>query len=622
MTSTKRAQANLRNSRMSTGPRTLSGKARARLNAVTHGLTAETLILPGEDPLEFQQRLEMWTATLDPANAFEEDLVRQAATSSWRLDRADHVQDALIADSIAKLPEEEKLRKEQVADLGRRLLPPPRVPNFVRRFGVLVDLDRLAHRGPDDPDDPPRLLIRLEATADGCRWLLDRWAELRTVADAGTAWPPEQMVHAIRLLGKWPLAAVDDHRVLTLIVACYALDRSRPDPFAELWKTATDREAEYYRKRLLGRRLREAMPRSKEEAREVLLEIVDDGRSRLDELEPQHREPRARGCSAALRPGCLLFDASPEGEWVRREQGKATRSILRIMERFRKARRRGETLSPDPPRPPRLDPMPFEPITTRPLDGPQERMETPYQRPGRMGGPIPVRIFDHPRERMPKEYIGGRSEGRYKEVPNLIKRKPSRLGQKRKEEIAIKAIQWLAKLGLLVLIAASLGILAGAPRSRRAEDSTRLAPPILLDDAPDHPVPGHLGSETPSLAWNRGSEPRNGQNEAKDGEVARIVPAALLRGSDRSDRSRGPPGARGDPSSAALRTSRPRFAGVPGHCAPADARCSAIAVMLAHHCIVSRRAGGTQREPHPLHARPGPSLPVVRLADWGLVRAD
>ncbi len=236
-------------------------------------------------------------------------------------------------------------------------------------------------------------MIRLEATADGCRWLLDRWAELRTVADAGTAWPPEQMVHAIRLLGKWPLAAVDDHRVLTLIVACYALDRSRPDPFAELWKTATDREAEYYRKRLLGRRLREAMPRSKEEAREVLLEIVDASVSRLEELEPQHRE-RERAL-AALRPGCLLFDASPEGEWVRREQGKATRSILRIMERFRKARRRGETLSPDPPRPPRLDPMPFEPITTRPLDGPQERMETPYQRPGRMGGPIPVRIFDH-----------------------------------------------------------------------------------------------------------------------------------------------------------------------------------------------------------------------------------
>ncbi len=149
----------------------------ARLNAVTHGLTAETLILPGEDPRAFQRRLDDWTAQLEPANPFEHDLVRQVATLSWRLDRADRVQDALIADSLGTSHAEQ--RRAEVADLGRRLLPPPRVPNFVRRFGVWADLDRLAHRGPDDPDDPPRLLLRLEATADGCRWLLDRWAELR-----------------------------------------------------------------------------------------------------------------------------------------------------------------------------------------------------------------------------------------------------------------------------------------------------------------------------------------------------------------------------------------------------------------------------------------------------------
>jgi hypothetical protein len=190
MTSTRRAEANLRNSASSTGPRTLRGRSRAKLNAVTHGLTAETLILPGEDPRAFQRRLENWTAALEPANPFEHDLVRQVVTLSWRLDRADRVQDALIADSLGTIPaEEDKRRREEVEDLGRRLLPPPRVPNFVRRFGVWADLDRLAHRGPDDPDDPPRLLLRLEATADGCRWLLDRWAELRPIVDAGPARP-------------------------------------------------------------------------------------------------------------------------------------------------------------------------------------------------------------------------------------------------------------------------------------------------------------------------------------------------------------------------------------------------------------------------------------------------
>ncbi len=356
-------------------------KSRTRLNAVTHGLTAETLILPGEDPRDFQRLLDHWTAQLEPANPFEHDLVRQVATLSWRLDRADRVQDALIADSLGTDTAEQ--RRAEVADLGRRLLPPPRVPNFVRRFGVWADLDRLAHRGPDDPDDPPRLLLRLEATADGCRWLLDRWAVLRTIVDAGTPWPDEPMVQAIRLLGKRPFDAVNDLQVLTIIVATYVLDRSRPDPFAELWKTTTDREAIYYRQRLLGRRLREAKPRSKEHAREVLLEIVDAAVSRLEEQEQVHR--RREADLAALRPEILLFDASAEGEWVRREQRKATRAILRITERFRKARRRGETLSADPPKPPRLEPMAIRPLEIRPVVGPQKRMENPYQRPGREG---------------------------------------------------------------------------------------------------------------------------------------------------------------------------------------------------------------------------------------------
>ena len=209
------------------------------------------------------------------------------------------------------------------------------MPNFVRRFGVWADLDRLAHRGPDDPDDPARLLLRLESTADGCRWLLDRWAELRTVADAGTAWPDEQMVHAIRLLGKRPFDAVDDLQVLTIIVACYVLDRSRPDPFAELWKTTTDREAIYYRERLLGRRLREAKPRSKEHAREVLLEIVDrrsrGWRSRSVSTAVARRSWRRCVpmccCSTPARrgSGCVASRGRPRGRSCGSPSGSARR---------------------------------------------------------------------------------------------------------------------------------------------------------------------------------------------------------------------------------------------------------------------------------------------------------
>ena len=47
--SSKRIEANRRNAQKSTGPRTTEGKDRVRLNALKHGLTASTAVLPGED---------------------------------------------------------------------------------------------------------------------------------------------------------------------------------------------------------------------------------------------------------------------------------------------------------------------------------------------------------------------------------------------------------------------------------------------------------------------------------------------------------------------------------------------------------------------------------------------
>ncbi len=168
------------------------------------------------------------------------------------------------------------------------------------------------------------------------------------MVDAGTAWDTDQMTRALRLLGKRPLDAADDRQVLAIVVACFALDRARPDPFAALWVGLSAREVEYYRQRLLGRRLRDAMPASPDEARQVLLDIVDEAMDRLEELEATLRRRETE--RAALRPTALLFDDTPEGRWVRARQSQYDHAILRIVDRFRRARRRGEPMTADPPR--------------------------------------------------------------------------------------------------------------------------------------------------------------------------------------------------------------------------------------------------------------------------------
>jgi hypothetical protein len=44
-----RAGANRRNTKKSTGPRTEEGKSKSRLSELKHGMTAQTVLLPGND---------------------------------------------------------------------------------------------------------------------------------------------------------------------------------------------------------------------------------------------------------------------------------------------------------------------------------------------------------------------------------------------------------------------------------------------------------------------------------------------------------------------------------------------------------------------------------------------
>jgi len=89
--SPRQLEANRRNAQLSTGPRTLEGKARVRLNAVKHGiLSRETLITTtsnAENEDEFSALLDGLGAQLLPQGALEELLVQQIAGCYWRLRR-------------------------------------------------------------------------------------------------------------------------------------------------------------------------------------------------------------------------------------------------------------------------------------------------------------------------------------------------------------------------------------------------------------------------------------------------------------------------------------------------------------------------------------------------------
>ena len=84
MASEAQLTANRLNAQKSTGPRTVEGKAAACLNAVQHGLRAQALVLPGEEPDEYRLYRQGLLADLQPQDLAETDLAERIVELAWR----------------------------------------------------------------------------------------------------------------------------------------------------------------------------------------------------------------------------------------------------------------------------------------------------------------------------------------------------------------------------------------------------------------------------------------------------------------------------------------------------------------------------------------------------------
>jgi len=87
MSSLAQINANQRNAKLSTGPRTESGKRTVSANAARHGLAGAHLILPGENAVDYDSLLQSLRDDLNPAGPTESFLVREMAQSQWKLMR-------------------------------------------------------------------------------------------------------------------------------------------------------------------------------------------------------------------------------------------------------------------------------------------------------------------------------------------------------------------------------------------------------------------------------------------------------------------------------------------------------------------------------------------------------
>jgi hypothetical protein len=103
MASQAQIEANRRNAQRSTGPITELGKGVAKFNALKHGMTASTAVLPYEDAYSYAELRESFVATYNPANAVESALVETVVNSYWRLLRIRRVETAVFDMGIRTL---------------------------------------------------------------------------------------------------------------------------------------------------------------------------------------------------------------------------------------------------------------------------------------------------------------------------------------------------------------------------------------------------------------------------------------------------------------------------------------------------------------------------------------
>ena len=97
MASERQIAANRINARRSSGPRTTLGRSRSRRNAMTHGLTATTVIDVLEDDAEFRSFKDQIVLAYQPVSTIHQELVRRLVSVLWRLRRANAVETGLLS---------------------------------------------------------------------------------------------------------------------------------------------------------------------------------------------------------------------------------------------------------------------------------------------------------------------------------------------------------------------------------------------------------------------------------------------------------------------------------------------------------------------------------------------
>jgi hypothetical protein len=207
----ERREINRRNSQRSTGPTSTAGKARARLNALRHGLRAEEFALPGEDQEQLKRLTDEWVEYYEPRSPGERAAIDRCVYATVQLQRCAKYHAEAVAEQVRTAQEDwNRKQEDEVEDLKKLLTT-----------------------------DPAEAVRKLRRSTLGCRWLIGGFTELKKTLDAGLPWTPSERDQAIRLLGERPEPETfPDHPIAYRVRYYSFFNRDNPSEEHLAWLTS------------------------------------------------------------------------------------------------------------------------------------------------------------------------------------------------------------------------------------------------------------------------------------------------------------------------------------------------------------------------------------------------
>ena len=279
-------------------------------------------------PASSNERIQQTIAAMQPRTPMELDLVeRGAALGRYRPRRADRHGAPGASGSQGHDPRSQGSQSREVRK--------------VHELGTKLFYQTAIGPGYPDatPDDYPAVIVRrLEESAEGCRWLLEQWAQLLNVVDAKVPWGDPEVIRFCGLLGKRGIEAHFDPELNALFHAFDAIAKGLGQKF---WTERRDHiPLGYYGGfQYVNYRIITAPPRDKNEAMVLICTVIEKNVGRLEKLLKEYEAIEAE--EADERYDRAALDCSRAFERHRRYQSARTRELLRVLEEFRRMREGG-----------------------------------------------------------------------------------------------------------------------------------------------------------------------------------------------------------------------------------------------------------------------------------------